>query len=165
MLERAYVDDAVQVAALPYDLRDLVQFFPTGPGIAFFRDLLGEDIHVLRSTGTTTRLNRRPNLAVEFVAPRTEIEQTIASLWQRALDLERVGVHDSFFDLGGDSVFGTQIVAQVNKTFGISIQLVDALDSFTIAKLAERVEAILLEKIEAMDEQEAERRLRSTNAQ
>lgn len=163
MFERAYFDDVTQIAALPFDLRDLVQFFPVGPGIAFFRDLLGEDIHLLRSVGAATRLNRRPRLATDYVAPRNDIEQTIASMWQRALDLDRVGVHDSFFELGGDSVFGSQIVAQVNKTFGISVKVGDAFHTFTIAKLAEMVDSTLVAKLQTMSDSEVEKLLMGGN--
>ncbi|MFD1542539.1 non-ribosomal peptide synthetase [Nonomuraea guangzhouensis] len=47
----------------------------------------------------------------EYVAPRTPAERALAAVWARVLGVERVGVHDNFFDLGGDSILGLQVVA------------------------------------------------------
>jgi len=54
----------------------------------------------------------RPGLDVEYVAPRDDIEQTLANVWATVLRVERVGIHDNFFDLGGDSILSVQIVAR-----------------------------------------------------
>ncbi len=57
----------------------------------------------------------RPDLATSFAAPRTETEQTLASIWVEVLRLERVGVGDNFFELGGDSILGIQVVARARR--------------------------------------------------
>ncbi|WP_250853671.1 non-ribosomal peptide synthetase [Streptomyces rhizosphaericus] len=59
--------------------------------------------------------NIRPKLPDEFVAPRTEIEGTIASVWREVLTLDRIGIHDNFFSLGGDSILGIQMIAKLRK--------------------------------------------------
>ena len=46
----------------------------------------------------------RPELELTFVAPRTPIEEMLANIWASVLGIEKVGVHNNFFDLGGDSI-------------------------------------------------------------
>ena len=77
----------------------------------------------------------------EYVAPRNEIERRLAELWRQTLRIDRVGVRDSFFELGGDSVLAAQIVTSAHKTFGVRIDLREAFQAFTIEQLAQRLEA------------------------
>jgi len=72
----------------------------------------------------------------EFVAPRTPLEETLAALWGQVLGVERVGVHDSFLALGGDSVLAAQILARVHDTIGVEITLIDFFEARTVAGLA-----------------------------
>jgi acyl transferase domain-containing protein/acyl carrier protein len=62
----------------------------------------------------------RPELSVPFVEPRTETETVIASLWAEALGLESVGVLDRFFELGGNSIIGVDIVARIRQRFDLA---------------------------------------------
>jgi amino acid adenylation domain-containing protein/non-ribosomal peptide synthase protein (TIGR01720 family) len=50
-----------------------------------------------------------------YAAPRTAIEQTLAEIWQQVLGRKQLGIHDSFFELGGDSILAIQIVARANQ--------------------------------------------------
>ncbi|MFZ1005269.1 MAG: SDR family NAD(P)-dependent oxidoreductase, partial [Candidatus Sulfotelmatobacter sp.] len=54
----------------------------------------------------------RPAIATPYQAPGTPVEQKIAEVWQQVLGIDRIGVNDNIFDLGGDSVQGIQIVAK-----------------------------------------------------
>jgi acyl carrier protein len=78
----------------------------------------------------------RPLLATEYVAPNNEVEQAIADIWQRALGIERVGVHDNFFDLGGDSVLGIQVIAATNRTLNAKLQPVKLFETPTVRAIA-----------------------------
>jgi len=84
----------------------------------------------------------RPNLETVYVAPRNEVEQTLAGIWQEMLGIERVGVLDSFFELGGHSLMATQLVSRIRDRMGAEV----ALDAFfaapTIADLAPRLGAV-----------------------
>ena len=77
-----------------------------------------------------------------FVAPRGPVEEEVASAWKAVLRLERVGVHDNFFDLGGHSLLATQVVSRLRGASGVEIPLRALFDSPTVAGLAERVDAV-----------------------
>lgn len=70
-----------------------------------------------------------------YVAPRNETEQILAEIWQDALHVEQVGVHDNFFDLGGASIQSLQIVAKANM-FGFGLSVENIFEYQTIAELA-----------------------------
>lgn len=145
-----------QVAVLPFDLKNLLELYPTAAGMPFFAEVGGSDTHV-------SRLYARPKLRQEYVAPRNEIERKLAELWQQTLHIDRVGIHDSFFELGGDSVLAAQVLALARKTYGISINPKDAFQSFTIERLAEILEGEIIKQIEEMSEEEAQRLLSENN--
>jgi amino acid adenylation domain-containing protein/thioester reductase-like protein len=82
----------------------------------------------------------RPNLAEEFVAPRNEQEEIIAEICSNILSLERVGVHDDFFDLGGNSLSATRLIFQVQEEFEIKLPLIKIFQTPTIAGLSEAID-------------------------
>jgi amino acid adenylation domain-containing protein/non-ribosomal peptide synthase protein (TIGR01720 family) len=77
----------------------------------------------------------RPDLEDAFVAARTPVERRLSEIWCRVLRLERVGVHDNFFQLGGDSILSIQIVSQANHA-GLGLTPKDVFQHQTIAELA-----------------------------
>ena len=102
----------------------------------------------------------RPNLGNDYVAPRTPVEQSVANIWQQLLGIERLGIHDNFFELGGHSLLATQVISQLRKSFPIELPLRSLfLEYSTIAKLAELIEKMVMEKIEQLSQEEAQRLL------
>ncbi|RKG92589.1 condensation domain-containing protein, partial [Corallococcus carmarthensis] len=77
-----------------------------------------------------------------FAAPRTPVEQLIADQWAELLKVERVGLSDNFFDLGGHSLIGTQVVSRLRELFGVELPLQQIFDAPTVALLAARVEGL-----------------------
>jgi acyl carrier protein len=155
VLEWLLAVSPVQVAVLPFDLKNLLELYPAAAGMPFFAEVGGRDTHV-------ARLYARPKLQQAYVAPRSEIERKLAELWQQTLHIDRIGIHDSFFELGGDSVLAAQILGLAQSTFGIRINPQDAFQAFTIEKLGEKLEEEIMKKIEAMSEEEAQRLLDET---
>ena len=78
----------------------------------------------------------RTELAPAFVAPQSEIENKLASIWQQVLGVARIGVHDVFFDLGGHSLKATQLVSRIRRELGVEIELRSVFENPTIAALA-----------------------------
>jgi acyl carrier protein len=78
----------------------------------------------------------RPDLAAEYVPPSDEMELTIAAIWQEVLGLERVGLHDNFFDLGGHSLLLIQIHDRLRDRLGRSLPIVDLFKHPTVGSLA-----------------------------
>ena len=78
----------------------------------------------------------RADLETRYVAPQTEIERTLAMIWQKVLGLEKVGAHDNFFDLGGHSLLLTEVHSMLQETFKHTISLVDMFRYPTITALA-----------------------------
>ncbi|MBZ5859380.1 type I polyketide synthase [Flavihumibacter profundi] len=152
ILEQLLAEPTPQIIVLPFELSNLLELYPTAAVMPFFAEVGGNDTHV-------ARLYARPKLRQKYVAPRSEIERKLAELWRHTLHIDRVGVHDSFFELGGDSVLAAQILSLAQKNFGIRINPQDAFKAFTIERLAEMLEAEILSKIEEMSEEEAQRLL------
>lgn len=73
-----------------------------------------------------------------YVAPRDEIESLIAGVWSRVLGKERVGIHDDYFAIGGDSIRVIQIVHELNQ-HGLALTAIDVVQQRTIGKLAQHL--------------------------
>jgi len=112
----------------------------------------------------------RPETGVAYVAP-DNIEDTISEIWQDLLGIRQIGIHDSFFELGGDSLMGIQVIARLREAFGVELTPAILFENPTVAGLAEAViqneidggdeeEMLrLLEELEQMPEEEVKRKL------
>ncbi|MEV6230157.1 amino acid adenylation domain-containing protein [Saccharopolyspora shandongensis] len=154
------VRDAVVIARTdsPGDVRLVAYLVPTGetaPEVADLRAHLGRDLPEymvpaafvpmpaipLTANG---KLDRRALPAPdstsfaqgEYAAPRTPVEQQVAEIWATALEVDRVGVHDSFFDLGGDSIRAVALVGAL-RAEGFDLAVRDVFDRRTVAELCE----------------------------
>jgi amino acid adenylation domain-containing protein len=90
----------------------------------------------------------RPQLNLEenLVAPETELEQTIAIIWQEALHIKKVGIHHNFFDLGGHSLLMVQVHSKLYQTLNKDISIVEMFQYPTISALAKHLSQQLTEK-------------------
>jgi acyl transferase domain-containing protein len=98
----------------------------------------------------------RPALETTYVAPQNETEQAIASIWQQLFGIERVGIHDDFFDLGGHSLLATRIVTRLRQTFRVQLPLRSLFDHPTVAGLA-------LEVLRSLDETQEQKLVKATS--
>jgi acyl-coenzyme A synthetase/AMP-(fatty) acid ligase len=87
----------------------------------------------------------RSDATEKFVAPRTPMEETLANIWAKVLGFERVGVHDNFFDLGGHSLLGTQVMSRAREALQVDLPLRILFEAPTVAELALRIEGSILQ--------------------
>ncbi|MEB3357179.1 MAG: amino acid adenylation domain-containing protein [Synechococcales bacterium] len=80
---------------------------------------------------------------VPFVAPRTEVESAIATIWQDVLHLGQVSVHTNFFEVGGNSLAAMQALSQLRQTFAIDLSIRQFFTAQTLAEQAAVVESLL----------------------
>jgi acyl-CoA synthetase (AMP-forming)/AMP-acid ligase II/acyl carrier protein len=83
----------------------------------------------------------RPELETPYVAPSNPFEIELANIWAAVLGLDRVGMHDNFFNLGGHSLAATRVVSQVIKQFQLELPLQSLFQSPTITEMAAVIEA------------------------
>ena len=84
----------------------------------------------------------RPFIEASFVTPRTPLEATLAAIWAEVLGLDRVGVHDPFLELGGDSLLATRVVARVRDALDVEMPVRVLLESPTIAAMAAALDRV-----------------------
>jgi len=107
----------------------------------------------------TTRVEQpRPDLNTPYVAPRSDTEQKIADIWRSILGVSQVGVDDSFFELGGTSLLGVQMVAQLQQKVAAKVAVVDLFDAPTIRALTQVLEGGAEKRATASKERGAARR-------
>src|SRR6185437_1184436 len=88
----------------------------------------------------------RQDSGKNYTAPRTTTEETLVAIWKSVLGLDKVGVDDSFFDLGGHSLLVTQVLTRVREAFQVELPMRRFFETPTIAELADAVEdALVLE--------------------
>jgi acyl carrier protein len=103
------------------------------------------------------KLDRRalpaPDLAAagpdtEYQPPRTDTERAVAGIWAEVLGRDRIGVHDNFFDLGGDSIRSMLISSRAKAAFDVPLTPRDVLIAGTTAGLAQLIEDQILRELE-----------------
>ncbi|NMX93913.1 MULTISPECIES: non-ribosomal peptide synthetase [unclassified Pseudomonas] len=85
----------------------------------------------------------------DYLAPRSELEQTLATIWAQVLKVEQVGVLDNFFELGGHSLLATQIASRVQKTLQQDVPLRAMFECSTVGELAAYIEGLAAKQISA----------------
>ncbi|NEU79518.1 type I polyketide synthase [Nostoc sp. UIC 10630] len=85
-------------------------------------------------------IHLRPNLHNAYVAPTNEVQQSLAEIWQQFLGIGDIGIHDDFFELGGDSLQAVQLLSQLSQTFQKSLSPHSLLQAPTIAALAQLIQ-------------------------
>jgi amino acid adenylation domain-containing protein len=94
-----------------------------------------------------------------FRAPGTATETRLAAIVGEVLGIDGIGADDNFFLIGGHSLLGTQVVIRARDAFGVDLTLWHLFEAQTVANLAATVEKLLVAKLEAMSDEEAQRLL------
>jgi acyl transferase domain-containing protein/acyl-CoA synthetase (AMP-forming)/AMP-acid ligase II/acyl carrier protein len=103
-------------------------------------------------------LHGRPVMQGAYVPAQSELEQRIAELWQQALGMSQVGIHDNFFDLGGNSLIGVQLTAELRRELGVQISNMTLFEAPTVSALARCLGQTGATAATAMAATEADRR-------
>lgn len=159
-------------AQVPADLRDFQQTMIAGAlspeqGARAFTALVegpgGRAVVARAGTGTgpdgtvaftpalaprPSALQPRPELATEYVAPRTATEERLAAVYAELLGLERVGVTDDFLELGGHSLLAARVVARLRTEFDVEVPARLFFEGGRVADLALEVEELILTELE-----------------
>ena len=127
------------VSELREELRDKLPEFMVPSGFAVLDELpLTPNKKVDRKA--LSRSDQDVAIGTEaFVAPRTEMEKVLAGVWQRVLGVDKVGIHDNFFDLGGHSLLAMKVVYEVEKEIDLEVMPMDLLLE-TLEQLAKTCE-------------------------
>jgi amino acid adenylation domain-containing protein len=78
--------------------------------------------------------------AHEYAAPRSAVEKTLAQIWSEILRVGSIGIHDNFFDLGGDSILASMVIARVGDALGAELSFLDFFEGPSLAQMAERID-------------------------
>ena len=76
---------------------------------------------------------------LEYVAPRTPVEEMLAQIWAEVLGVERVGIHDNFFELGGHSLMAIRVVSRLRDAFSVELPVRVLFEAPSMAELAAAV--------------------------
>ena len=118
----------------------------------------------------------RPDMSQPYIAARSEAEQELVRIWQEVLDTCPVGIHDNFFDLGGNSLVASRIMSRVIKKFQLELPIQSLFQSPTVAAMAALITEQqarklensemerILEELEAMSDEEAQRCVTKSNS-
>ncbi|MCD0470335.1 amino acid adenylation domain-containing protein [Flavobacterium sp. JAS] len=159
------ITDAVVLPHIKDDLvTELIAYFVSNKeyDIKTLRTYLGQDLPDYMIPGHYVRLEYIPltnsgkvdkrmlpslgglslETGVEYVAPKSETEKRLAAIWQDVLVGDRIGVHDDFFDLGGNSLRMTRILFKINNEFEINVSLKILYRFITVYELAEFIETM-----------------------
>jgi len=112
------------------------------------------------ATGKIQRIGMSERLGLEpvddaaipkaaFRAPHTSLQHTLLQIWRDVLAVREIGIDDSFFAIGGDSILATTLMLRLGREMGSRLSLVDFMESPTIAGVAERIEAAKCESVTA----------------
>ncbi len=115
-----------QIAAMPGNLQDWFDYWNNF------------DLAEIFSATETTPLEED-----DYVAPRNDFEEKIAAIWQEVIGVSQVGVHDNFFQLGGHSLYATQVVARLRQQHSVDIPMELLFKSPTVEGLALQFELAL----------------------
>ncbi|MEH2381685.1 MAG: amino acid adenylation domain-containing protein [Nostoc sp.] len=94
------------------------------------------DRHALPTPDTITFHN------LDYVAPRSQVEELLAQIWAKVLGKEQVGIQDNFFELGGHSLLATQLTSRIRDTFQIDLPVRNLFEAPTVEQLAKCIDTM-----------------------
>jgi NAD(P)-dependent dehydrogenase (short-subunit alcohol dehydrogenase family)/acyl carrier protein len=128
VFERVLANEFARVVVSTQDLGSMIKEDGVSIGPAFLK---------IMDQITRSKPNHpRPQLRSSFVAPRGNVEQTVAKIWQELIGFEDLGIHDNFFELGGDSLVAARVISRLRDEFQLEIPIRSFFDQPTVADIA-----------------------------
>ncbi|MDY7094049.1 MAG: HAD-IIIC family phosphatase [Acidobacteriota bacterium] len=126
-----------------------------GPPPAFYQralelcdvDAIAREILQRRGSGDAAGAREK----VPYVAPRNPIEEQVAQIWCDVLGLEKIGVHEHFFRIGGHSLLGTVILSRIQLDFDVDLPLMAIFDNPTVEGIGRVIEELLIGDVDEAD--------------
>jgi len=84
--------------------------------------------------------DRQSTLDYKYVEPSTEVEKKLVAIWQELLGVERVGLHDNFFEMGGHSLLAMRVISAIRKELEVELNIKDVFQYTTISDLSDYIE-------------------------
>ena len=84
----------------------------------------------------------RPKLNTEYVEGRNEIDEVVIKIWEQVLGINKIGIRDNFFVLGGNSLLALQILFQINKVYKVQVKMAKFLEKPTIEYLSDYISLV-----------------------
>ncbi len=106
---------------------------------------------------SSPKLYPRPGLSTEYVAPGNEIEQALTGIWQGLFGIQAIGIHDDFYELGGDSLKAITAATEVLQKIKTRVPIVEIFQLRTIHKLGKYIDGARQEEssvIETIEKRE-----------
>ncbi len=97
----------------------------------------------VQRVGLAAKLGLADGAGSAFVAPRTPLENLLAGIWADVLQRDKIGIHDDFFALGGDSLLAAQALIAIHEKMQLQVGAVALFDAPTVAEMAEHIEPLI----------------------
>jgi acyl-CoA synthetase (AMP-forming)/AMP-acid ligase II len=111
--------------------------------VLFLKELPKSATGKVRRIGLAAKLGLASGAVTAFVAPRTPLENVLGGIWAEVLQREKVGIHDDFFALGGDSLLAAQALTSIYETMQLKVEVAGLFDAPTVAEMAEHLEKLI----------------------
>ncbi len=113
--------------------------------VLFLKELPKSGTGKVQRIGLAAKLGLASGVVVPaaFVAPRTPLENVLAGIWADVLQREKVGIHDDFFALGGDSLLAVHVLISIYEKMQLKVEVSGLFDAPTVAEMAEQLEALI----------------------
>jgi len=119
-------------------------YFKVPRQVVFLQEIPKGPTGKVKRVGLAEKLGVASNaeLPPDFTEPRTPLEKLLAGLWHELLELDRVGIHDDFFVLGGDSLLAARLLLSIHEKLNVDVEVLRFFDEPTIADLAHQIERL-----------------------
>jgi acyl-CoA synthetase (AMP-forming)/AMP-acid ligase II/acyl carrier protein len=137
-----------QTSATAQEIRQFASarlaYFKVPRQVVFVKEIPKGPTGKVKRVGLAEKLGVGSNIETppDFVAPRSPLEKLLAGLWRELLELDRVGIHDDFFVLGGDSLLAARLLLSIHEKLNVEVEVLRFFDGPTIADLADQIERL-----------------------